>query len=152
MPTFGIPKHAGTLARTATVGLGCERGPCCLPLQVCAHHQHRLPHALRSGAILVSAAPKRPPYAPRGSELQRSSRLPAGRISNPGSQPQFKTRLTAAGLATTPMPWLAPPPCRMYNDAQLRKWEPRDKVLPVLSLLPLLGPAIYLCLRPKAQQ
>lgn len=40
----------------------------------------------------------------------------------------------------------------MYNDAQLRKWEPRDKVLPVLSLLPLLGPAIYLCLRPKAQQ
>ena len=42
-------------------------------------------------------------------------------------------------------------PFWMYNDAELRKWEPRDTLLPVLSVLPVLGPAIYLCLRPKAQ-
>lgn len=42
-------------------------------------------------------------------------------------------------------------PFWVYNDAELRKWEPRDKLVPLLSLLPVVGPAIYLCLRPKAQ-
>jgi len=40
-------------------------------------------------------------------------------------------------------------PFWMRNDAELRKWEPRDQLLPVLSVLPALGPAIYLLLRPK---
>ena len=42
-------------------------------------------------------------------------------------------------------------PFWMYNDAALRKWEQRDTLLPLLSLLPVFGPTIYLCLRPKAQ-
>ncbi|KAI3423805.1 hypothetical protein D9Q98_009642 [Chlorella vulgaris] len=42
-------------------------------------------------------------------------------------------------------------PFWMANDAALRKWEQRDSLLPVLSVLPLFGPIIYLCLRPKAQ-
>jgi len=41
-------------------------------------------------------------------------------------------------------------PFWMDNDAQLRKWEGRDKLLPVLSLIPVLGAAVYLVLRPKA--
>lgn len=42
-------------------------------------------------------------------------------------------------------------PFWMYNDAQKRGWEPRDVAVPLLALLPLLGPAAYLCLRPRAQ-
>lgn len=42
-------------------------------------------------------------------------------------------------------------PFWMWNDAALRKWEPRDKVLPLLSVLPVVGPALYLCLRPRAK-
>lgn len=42
-------------------------------------------------------------------------------------------------------------PFWMYNDASLRKWGQKDSLLPVLSVIPVLGPAIYLCLRPKAQ-
>lgn len=42
-------------------------------------------------------------------------------------------------------------PFWMYNDAQLRNWEAKDKFLPFLCFLPVLGPALYLCLRPKAQ-
>lgn len=42
-------------------------------------------------------------------------------------------------------------PFWMWNDAQLRNWGPRDKVLPILSVLPVVGPALYLLLRPKAQ-
>lgn len=42
-------------------------------------------------------------------------------------------------------------PFWMANDAALRKWEQRDSLLPVLSVLPMLGPVIYLCLRPRAQ-
>eukprot|EP00887_Chlorella_sp_A99_P005755 scaffold1.g5755.t1 len=42
-------------------------------------------------------------------------------------------------------------PFWMANDAELRKWEGRDKLLPVLSLIPVLGPAMYLCLRPRAK-
>ena len=42
-------------------------------------------------------------------------------------------------------------PFWMDNDARLRKWEGRDTaLLPLLSCLPVLGPAIYLVLRPKA--
>lgn len=42
-------------------------------------------------------------------------------------------------------------PFWMSNDAELRRWGPREKLVPVLSLIPVLGPAIYLCLRPRAQ-
>ena len=42
-------------------------------------------------------------------------------------------------------------PFWMENDAELRKWEDREKLLPVLSVLPVVGPALYLCLRPQAQ-
>lgn len=41
-------------------------------------------------------------------------------------------------------------PFWMSNDAEGRKWQQRDTLLPVLSALPLVGPAIYLVLRPKA--
>jgi len=41
-------------------------------------------------------------------------------------------------------------PFWMDNDATLRKWEGKDKLLPILSLIPVLGPCIYLVLRPKA--
>lgn len=42
-------------------------------------------------------------------------------------------------------------PFWMANDAELRNWEGRRQVLPLLSVVPVLGPLIYLCLRPKAQ-
>lgn len=42
-------------------------------------------------------------------------------------------------------------PFWMVNDAQLRSWQGNDKLLPLLCCLPFLGPAIYLCLRPKAE-
>jgi hypothetical protein len=42
-------------------------------------------------------------------------------------------------------------PFWMDNDAQLRNWEGRDKLLPILSVIPVVGPALYLCLRPKAE-
>jgi hypothetical protein len=42
-------------------------------------------------------------------------------------------------------------PFWMDNDAQLRNWEGRDKLLPILSFIPVVGPALYLCLRPKAE-
>ena len=42
-------------------------------------------------------------------------------------------------------------PFWMDNDAQLRQWDGRDKLLPVLSFIPVIGPALYLCLRPKAE-
>jgi len=42
-------------------------------------------------------------------------------------------------------------PFWMDNDAQLRNWEGRDNLLPVLSFIPVIGPAVYLCLRPKAE-
>lgn len=41
-------------------------------------------------------------------------------------------------------------PFWMQNDAEGRGWEQREKLVPLLSLLPLVGPAIYLVLRPKA--
>ncbi|MEW5308412.1 MAG: hypothetical protein WDW38_000376 [Sanguina aurantia] len=40
-------------------------------------------------------------------------------------------------------------PFWMGNDAQLRNWGPRDTVVPILSCLPVVGPALYLVLRPK---
>lgn len=40
-------------------------------------------------------------------------------------------------------------PFWMWNDASLRKWGPRDALLPVLSVLPVVGPALYLLLRPR---
>ncbi|KAG2423688.1 hypothetical protein HXX76_015078 [Chlamydomonas incerta] len=42
-------------------------------------------------------------------------------------------------------------PFWMENDAAGRKWEQRGTLLPVLSFLPVVGPAIYLLLRPKAE-
>ncbi|KAG2428233.1 hypothetical protein HYH02_014415 [Chlamydomonas schloesseri] len=42
-------------------------------------------------------------------------------------------------------------PFWMENDAVGRKWEQRGTLLPVLSFLPVIGPAIYLLLRPKAE-
>lgn len=41
-------------------------------------------------------------------------------------------------------------PFWMSNDAKLRGWEEREKIIPILSLMPVLGPAIYLVLRPKS--
>lgn len=41
-------------------------------------------------------------------------------------------------------------PFWMSNDAQLRGWKDRDTLIPILSFLPVLGPALYLVLRPKA--
>lgn len=41
-------------------------------------------------------------------------------------------------------------PFWMYNDASRRDWGPRDIAVPLLSLLPVAGPALYLCLRPRA--
>lgn len=40
-------------------------------------------------------------------------------------------------------------PFWMANDAELRGWKDKDKLLPILSLLPVVGPATYLLLRPK---
>ncbi|KAI8473704.1 MAG: hypothetical protein J3K34DRAFT_457213 [Monoraphidium minutum] len=40
-------------------------------------------------------------------------------------------------------------PFWMSNDAEGRNWEQRGTLLPVLSVLPLVGPALYLLLRPK---
>ncbi len=40
-------------------------------------------------------------------------------------------------------------PFWMSNDAEARKWEQRDQLLPLLSVLPVVGPALYLVLRPK---
>ncbi len=42
-------------------------------------------------------------------------------------------------------------PFWMEIDAVGRKWEQRGTLLPVLSFLPVIGPAIYLLLRPKAE-
>lgn len=41
-------------------------------------------------------------------------------------------------------------PFWMSNDAEGRKWEQRSALVPLLSMVPLLGPAVYLLLRPKA--
>eukprot|EP00884_Botryococcus_braunii_P015266 jgi/Botrbrau1/2422/Bobra.0395s0046.1 len=43
-------------------------------------------------------------------------------------------------------------PFWMFNDAAQRDWQPRDKYLPFLAALPILGPVIYLVLRPRAGQ
>jgi hypothetical protein len=44
-------------------------------------------------------------------------------------------------------------PFWMENDAKLRSWEGRETPLfTLLQLVPVLGPAIYLVLRPKAQK
>ncbi|WIA28357.1 hypothetical protein OEZ86_010904 [Tetradesmus obliquus] len=40
-------------------------------------------------------------------------------------------------------------PFWMSNDAQGRNWDKRGSLVPLLSLLPLLGPSLYLVLRPK---
>ncbi len=42
-------------------------------------------------------------------------------------------------------------PFWMANDAALRKWDKQESLLPILSVLPVFGPVIYLCLRPRAQ-
>ncbi|KAK9840204.1 hypothetical protein WJX74_005416 [Apatococcus lobatus] len=43
-------------------------------------------------------------------------------------------------------------PYWMYNDAERRQWSSRGQILPFLSFLPVLGPAIYLVLRPHTKQ
>eukprot|EP00877_Chromochloris_zofingiensis_P013454 jgi/Chrzof1/8362/Cz03g07180.t1 len=40
-------------------------------------------------------------------------------------------------------------PFWMSNDAEGRGWGPRQSLVPLLSLLPVVGPALYLVLRPK---
>ena len=40
-------------------------------------------------------------------------------------------------------------PFWMANDAEARRWQQREQLLPLLSLLPVVGPALYLLLRPK---
>jgi hypothetical protein len=40
-------------------------------------------------------------------------------------------------------------PFWMYNDAEQRQWAQRGQLLPLLSVLPVVGPALYLLLRPK---
>ena len=40
-------------------------------------------------------------------------------------------------------------PYFMWWDANKREWEQRAVGVPVLSLLPLIGPAVYLIVRPK---
>lgn len=42
-------------------------------------------------------------------------------------------------------------PFWMWNDAEKRQWKGRDQWLPLLSVVPFLGPAIYLTLRPSAE-
>eukprot|EP00878_Enallax_costatus_P003693 GHUV01003909.1.p1 GENE.GHUV01003909.1~~GHUV01003909.1.p1 ORF type:complete len:178 (+),score=44.79 GHUV01003909.1:154-687(+) len=37
----------------------------------------------------------------------------------------------------------------MSNDAQGRNWDKREALVPLLCLLPLVGPSTYLLLRPK---
>ncbi|EFN59243.1 hypothetical protein CHLNCDRAFT_138236 [Chlorella variabilis] len=41
-------------------------------------------------------------------------------------------------------------PFWMANDAALRKWD-NNSLVSILSVLPVFGPVIYLCLRPRAQ-
>lgn len=38
----------------------------------------------------------------------------------------------------------------MDNDATCRKWSGKENLLPILSVIPVIGPAVYLVLRPKA--
>ncbi|KAL6755100.1 hypothetical protein V8C86DRAFT_258393 [Haematococcus lacustris] len=40
-------------------------------------------------------------------------------------------------------------PFWMNNDAEARKWSARGTLVPLLSVIPILGPAAYLILRPK---
>ncbi|KAJ9534892.1 hypothetical protein QJQ45_029548 [Haematococcus lacustris] len=40
-------------------------------------------------------------------------------------------------------------PFWMNNDAEARKWSARGTFVPLLSVIPILGPAAYLILRPK---
>ena len=41
-------------------------------------------------------------------------------------------------------------PFFLYTDAEKRDWGARDVGVPVLSLIPLVGPLLYLIIRPKA--
>lgn len=41
-------------------------------------------------------------------------------------------------------------PFWMENDAKLRKWEGKDTILPILTCVPVLGPALYLVMRPRS--
>lgn len=43
-------------------------------------------------------------------------------------------------------------PFWMDNDATARNWDKRSQLVPILSFIPLVGPAVYLILRPKASQ
>ncbi|KXZ48343.1 hypothetical protein GPECTOR_28g750 [Gonium pectorale] len=43
-------------------------------------------------------------------------------------------------------------PFWMDNDATGRNWDKRSQLLPILSFLPVIGPCIYLLMRPKAEQ
>lgn len=40
-------------------------------------------------------------------------------------------------------------PFWMANDAEGRDWAPRSQLVPLLSFVPVVGPLIYLLLRPK---
>ena len=41
-------------------------------------------------------------------------------------------------------------PFWMANDASVRAWPSRDRWVPLLSAVPVLGPALYLTVRPRA--
>ncbi|KAI8102670.1 hypothetical protein M9434_005469 [Picochlorum sp. BPE23] len=43
-------------------------------------------------------------------------------------------------------------PFWMENDAKLRRWEGKDTLLPILACFPVLGPALYLVLRPRSSE
>jgi hypothetical protein len=43
-------------------------------------------------------------------------------------------------------------PLFLWVDAEKRKWGPRAVGVPVLSLIPMVGPLVYLMLRPRAGQ
>lgn len=66
--------------------------------------------------------------------------------SLPPPPPSFVHTMTLDFLCLTSLA-----PFWMANDAQLRRWDKADSLLPVLSVIPVLGPALYLCLRPRAQ-
>ena len=40
-------------------------------------------------------------------------------------------------------------PFWMSSDAAVRNWDQRDKLVPILSFIPVLGPLTYLVLRPR---
>jgi hypothetical protein len=87
--------------------------------------------------------------AGRGQEPTCSSSLHKGDVIPPSLTAGWRRFVHVTSIDFLTLTALVP--FWMSNDAELRKWEPRDKLVPLLSVIPLLGPCIYLCLRPRAQ-